>query len=51
MKHSKTFILVVFFAVLATASGFQTSPDYKILFEKAKYTMETKGDLQGAINL
>ncbi|MFA5818122.1 MAG: tetratricopeptide repeat protein [Bacteroidales bacterium] len=51
MKHKKTFILVVFIAVLLTASGFQTSPEYKILFEKAKFTMETKGDLNGAINL
>ncbi|MBE3086767.1 MAG: PD40 domain-containing protein, partial [Bacteroidetes bacterium] len=51
MKHRKTFILVALFAVILTASGFQTSPEYKILFEKAKFTMETKGDLQGAINL
>ncbi|MFH1250335.1 MAG: tetratricopeptide repeat protein [bacterium] len=51
MKHKKTFILVALIAVLFTALGFQTSPDYKILFEKAKFTMETKGVLNGAINL
>jgi len=51
MKHRKTFILVALFAVILTAYGFQTSPEYKILFEKAKFTMETKGDLTGAINL
>jgi Tol biopolymer transport system component len=51
MKHKKPFLLVAFIAVLLTALGFQTSPEYKILFEKAKFTMETKGDLNGAINL
>jgi len=51
MNHKKTFILVAFIAVLLTAFGFQASPEYKILFEKAKFTMETKGDLNGAINL
>lgn len=51
MKHIKTFLLVAFIAVLITASGFQTTPEYKILFEKAKFTMETKGDLNGAIYL
>ena len=51
MKHRKTFILVAFMAVLLTATGFQDSPGYKILFEKAKFTMETKGDLTGAINI
>ena len=51
MKHKKTLILVAFITFLLTASGFQTSPEYKILFEKAKFTMETKGDLNGAINL
>jgi len=29
----------------------QNSLDHKVLFEKAKYTMETKGDLKGAIEL
>jgi Tol biopolymer transport system component len=33
------------------AFGFQNSSEHKVLFEKAKFTMETKGDLKGAINL
>ena len=32
-------------------SGIQNTPDHKLLFEKAKFAMETKGDLQGAIKL
>ncbi|MEI6048973.1 MAG: tetratricopeptide repeat protein [Bacteroidota bacterium] len=51
MKHKKNFLLVAIIGVLLTAFGFQTSPEYKILFEKAKFTMETKGDMNGAINL
>ena len=51
MNHKKTLLIVAFIGVLLTASGFQTSPEYKILFEKAKFTMETKGDLNGAITL
>ncbi len=51
MNHKKTFILIAFIAVLLTAFGFQTSPEFKVLFEKAKFTMETKGDLKEAIKL
>ena len=51
MNHKKTFILVAFIAVLLTAFGFQASPEFKVLFEKAKFTMETKGDMNGAIKL
>src|SRR4030042_1218555 len=51
MNHMKTFLLVVLTGAFLTAFGFQTSPEYKILFEKPKFTMETKGDLNGAINL
>lgn len=51
MNHRKTLLIVAFIGVLLTAFGFQTSPEYKILFEKAMFTMETKGDLNGAINL
>jgi len=51
MRHRRSFILVALLAVFITASGFQDSPPYKVLFEKAKYTMETKGDLNGAIDL
>lgn len=39
--------LLFFFLI----SGFQASSEHKILFEKAKFTMETKGDLEGAIKL
>ncbi|MCK4788920.1 MAG: PD40 domain-containing protein, partial [Desulfobacteraceae bacterium] len=31
--------------------AFQSSDDLKTLYEKAKYTMETKGDLQGALTI
>ena len=52
MKSEKTLLLVaVIIGVILTASGIQISPEYKVLFEKAKFTMETKGDLNGAINL
>jgi len=51
MNHRKSFLLVFFIAFTLTAIGIQDSPEYKILFEKAKFTMETKGDLNGAIIL
>jgi len=51
MNHKRILLIVIFIGVLLTTSGFQTSPEYKILFEKAKFTMETKGDLNGAISL
>jgi len=51
MNYKRVLFLVTFLAVLITAIKAQTSPEYKILFEKAKFTMETKGDLNGAINL
>jgi Tol biopolymer transport system component len=51
MNRKKTFILIALIAVFLTAFGFQDTPEYKILFEKAKFTMETKGDLNGAIKL
>ena len=51
MKHRKSFILILFLAFTLSALGQQASQDYKILFEKAKFTMETKGDLKGAITL
>ena len=40
----------VFFSFLL-AFGAQNAPDAKALFEKAKYTMESLGDLEGAIKL
>jgi tetratricopeptide (TPR) repeat protein len=51
MNLKKVFILVVFTAVVLMAFGFQNTLEHKVLFEKAKFTMETKGDLKGAINL
>jgi Tol biopolymer transport system component len=51
MNHKKVLFLVAFIAILIAAIEGQTSPEYKILFEKAKFTMETKGDLNGAISL
>src|SRR4030043_1849838 len=38
-------------AVVCAASALQNSSQHKVLFEKAKFTMETKGDLKGAIEL
>jgi Tol biopolymer transport system component len=51
MNHKRVLFIIVFIGVLLTTAISQTSPEYKILFEKAKFTMETKGDLNGAINL
>jgi Tol biopolymer transport system component len=51
MNHKRVLFLVTFIAVITAAIEGQTSPEYKVLFEKAKFTMETKGDLNGAINL
>jgi Tol biopolymer transport system component len=56
MNSKKTFIFiaftaVVFIAAILMAFGFQNSSEHKVLFEKAKFTMETKGDLKGAISL
>jgi Tol biopolymer transport system component len=38
-------------ALFVSASGMQDTALYKVLFEKARFTMETKGDLDGAIQL
>lgn len=51
MNYKITFITAAVIAFLLTAYRFQDSPEHKVLFEKAKFTMETKGDLTGAINL
>jgi Tol biopolymer transport system component len=51
MKHRKSILFVLFLAFTLSALGQQATQDYKILFEKAKFTMETKGDLKGAITL
>ena len=51
MSSKKTFIFVAFTAAIFMAFGFQNSSEHKVLFEKAKFTMETKGNLKGAIKL
>ena len=51
MNIRKSFILIAFMTIVLMAFGFQNSSEHKVLFEKAKFTMETKGDLKGAIRL
>lgn len=51
MRHRKSILFVLFIAFTLTALGQQATQDHKILFEKAKFTMETKGDLNAAIGL
>jgi Tol biopolymer transport system component len=55
MRLSRTFgalALAIGLALGVTATfARQESPQHKVLFEKATFTMETKGDLKGAIAL
>ncbi|MCK4645370.1 MAG: PD40 domain-containing protein [Candidatus Aminicenantes bacterium] len=51
MNLKKFFIFIVLSAVVLMAFGFQNTLEHKVLFEKAKFTMETKGDLKEAIKL
>jgi len=51
MNLKKSLLLIAFVASILVAFGFQNSSEHKVLFEKAKFTMETKGDLKGAIDL
>ena len=51
MKQKLFLLLVIFLLTGITSSAFQVKQDYKVLFEKAKYTMETKADLKEAISL
>ena len=52
MKLNKTWIVIVLIgAAVCAALAFQNSAPYKVLFEKARFTMETKGDLEGAVEL
>ncbi|MCJ7580368.1 MAG: hypothetical protein MUP98_07520, partial [Candidatus Aminicenantes bacterium] len=51
MCSKKILFLFVVLLVLSMGFGFQSSQDHKVLFEKAKFTMETRGDLQEAIKL
>ncbi len=50
--NKKVFLPIAFFLIIMVVfSSFQTQQDHKVLFEKAKYTMETKADLKEAINI
>lgn len=49
MKRKNILVLLTFLTVSLLLYGFQSSSDPKVLFEKAKFTMETKGDLEKAI--
>lgn len=51
MNLKKSLILIALTAGIFMGTGFQNSSEHKVLFEKAKFTMETKGDLKGAIKL
>jgi len=51
MNLKKIIISAAIAVVVLTAFGLQNSPEHKVLFEKAKFAMETKGDLNEAIKL
>ena len=52
MKLKRSWIVIVLTAAAACAAlALQNSAQHEVLFEKAKFTMETKGDLKGAIEL
>ena len=51
MKTKLLLLLVLLLATSISSQAFQESQDYRVLYEKAKYTMETKADLQEAITL
>jgi Tol biopolymer transport system component len=50
-KNILSAVLIFMAALIFLAFGYQNSPEHKVHFEKARYTMETKGDLKGAIKL
>jgi len=51
MKTNRLFPIIFIILTTIILSSFQTQQDHKVLFEKAKYTMETKADLKAAIDL
>jgi dipeptidyl aminopeptidase/acylaminoacyl peptidase len=51
MKKRNIFISLLISISVVFVFAFQPSDDLKTLYEKAKYTMETKGDLQEALNI
>ncbi|MCY1722617.1 tetratricopeptide repeat protein [Prolixibacteraceae bacterium Z1-6] len=51
MKAKRFYSIAIFLMITLVFTGFQNQQDHKVLFEKAKYTMETKANLKEAINL
>jgi len=51
MKTKHLLLLVLLLATSISSLAFQESQDHRVLYEKAKYTMETKADMQEAITL
>jgi len=51
MKAKFYLLLTLLLATINTSLAFQEEQDHKILFEKAKYSMQTKADLKEAITL
>ena len=51
MSLKRIFVSAALLTFVFASFGLQNSSDHKVLFEKAKYTMETRGDLKGAIDL
>jgi Tol biopolymer transport system component len=51
MNKRNIFISLLLLFSVVFVFAFQSSDDLKILYEKAKYTMETKGDLQEALTI
>lgn len=51
MNKSYMFVSLLISFSFVFVFAFQSSDDLKILYEKAKYTMETKGDLQEALTI
>jgi len=51
MKTKLLLLLVLLLATSISSRAFKESKDHRVLYEKAKYTMETKADLQEAITL
>lgn len=51
MMRTKILVVGAIFSSFILTFGAQNAQDHKVLFEKAKYTMESLGDLEGAIKL
>jgi Tol biopolymer transport system component len=51
MKTKHFLMLILSLAIVIPSMAYQEMQEHKVLFEKAKYTMETKADLEEAITL